>query len=69
MGFWNSVIYIVTSWRAVSDLFAGKLCKPNLRRRSRSSAKEDNRHVLGMRRKGSGSDSAKGLAFDKYDRV
>ncbi|KAG8528651.1 uncharacterized protein KY384_006338 [Bacidia gigantensis] len=28
MGAWNSVIYIVTSWKAVQDLFAGKLGRP-----------------------------------------
>ena len=32
MGFWNSVIYIVTSWRAVQDLLSGKLGRPRLRR-------------------------------------
>ena len=63
MGFWNSVIYIVTSWRAVRKLFCGELSRPPLVRGQSSSASIP-RLQSSWSRKGSesGSESVEGLA-------
>ena len=66
MGFWNAVIYIVTSWAAVTALFTGKLRK-----------KGPNRHSFGTsrpragtkRRTGSEGESIERLATIEEDRV
>ena len=59
MGFWNSVIYIVTSWNVVRNLFAGKLSGSKTRPGSHSSV---SRPTLYGSRKCSESESAHGLA-------
>ena len=55
MGAWNSVIYIVTSWRAVRDLFSGKLERPRLGRAPSSDCSVPGRYSSNIR-KGSESE-------------
>lgn len=73
MGFWNSVIYITTSWTAVRLLFTGQLRGPG-RLPSQSSLIHKGAS-LGSRktRTGSDSESRRGLALARketgYDQV
>jgi len=60
MGFWNSVIYITTSWRACKILFDGMFRR----------VKVDEMPVVSVRRscgrgRGSGGDSVEGLAVER----
>ena len=68
MGFWNSVIYITTSWAAVRLLFSGKL-----NAEKGSSMSYSSKPSLGARKlTGTESDSMKGLAVGRrsgYDQV
>ncbi|KAL9127014.1 MAG: hypothetical protein Q9217_004029 [Psora testacea] len=66
MGFWNSVIYIVSSWTAVSALFTGKL---QYRAAGRHPLIVSCPVIGSRRRKGSVADSVKGLAVDGYNQV
>ncbi len=59
MGFWNSVIYITTSWTAVRMLFSGRLGGNGAG--SRAPLAFARRSSLNRRRTGSVSDSVKGL--------
>ena len=72
MGFWNSVIYITTSWGAVRLLFSGKLNRKSGPVKS-SSIGFNNRPSLGARKwTGTESDSVKGFAVGHgsgYDQV
>lgn len=73
MGFWNSVIYITTSWPAVRLLISGKL-NGNCGSAKRSSIGFMSRPSLvgGRKWMGAESDSVKGLAVgvgDGYDQV
>lgn len=72
MGFWNSVIYITTSWAAVRLLFSGKLNEKDGSMK-RSSIAFNSRPNLGVRKwTGTESDSVKGLAVGRgngYDQV
>lgn len=72
MGFWNSIIYITTSWATVRLLFSGKL-KGNSVSVKRSSAGFNGRPSLGVRKwTGAESDSVTGLAVGRgsgYDQV
>lgn len=62
MGFWNSVIYITTSWAAVRLLSSGKL-NGNNGSVKRNSVGFNSRPSLGARKwTGAESDSVKGLA-------
>ena len=59
MGFWNSVIYITTSWRAVRLLFTGKLQGDHVKRPSLTRS----RPGMGSRRRtASESESVRQLA-------
>ena len=75
MGFWNSVIYITTSWRAVRLLFTGQLRGPGCHSSVSSLININKRASLGSRRARTGSDSedSRVLAFGKkgsgYDQV
>ena len=62
MGFWNSVIYITTSWKAVKLLITGRL--PRNPGHSERSGLVNKRHSVGTRRIGasSGSESVRGFA-------
>lgn len=74
MGFWNSVIYITTSWGAVRLLFSGKLNQKSGSVK-RSSIGFNSRPSLGARKwtgTGTESDSVKGFAVghgSEYDQV
>lgn len=72
MGFWNSVIYITTSWAAVRLLFSGKLNEKNGSVK-RSSIGFSSRPSLAARKwTGTESDSVKGFAVGHasgYDQV
>ncbi|CAF9909200.1 MAG: hypothetical protein ALECFALPRED_005408 [Alectoria fallacina] len=72
MGFWNSIIYITTSWAAVRLLFNGKLNGNNGSVR-RSSIGFNSRPSAGVRKwTGAESDSVRGLAVGQgsgYDQV
>ncbi|KAL9136393.1 MAG: hypothetical protein Q9175_002410 [Cornicularia normoerica] len=64
MGFWNSVIYITTSWAAVQLLFSGKLNENKGSVKRSCSISFNNRPSLGARKwTGAESDSVKGLAL------
>lgn len=70
MGFWNSVIYITTSWAAVRSLFSGELRKKKGFAK-RGSTGFNGRPSLGAR-KWTESESVKGLAVGQgsgYDQV
>lgn len=74
MGFWNSVIYVTTSWAAVRMLFSGKLNEKGTGSVKRGcSVGCSGRPSLGARRwTGNESDSTKALAVGQgsgYDRV
>ena len=72
MGFWNSIIYITTSWAAVRLLFNGEL-KGNNGSVKRSSIGFNSRPSAGVRRwTGAESDGVRGLAVVRgngYDQV
>ena len=74
MGFWNSVIYVTTSWAAVRMLFSGKLNEKGTGSVKRGcSVGCSGRPSLGARRwTGNESDSTKALAVGQgsgYDQV
>lgn len=76
MGFWNSVIYITTSWAAVRLLFSGKLNEKTRQSsvKKGSSVGFNGRPSLGARKwtGGAESDSVMGLAVGHgsgYDQV
>ena len=72
MGFWNSIIYITTSWATVRLLLSGRL-KGNGGSVKKSSAGFNSRPGLGVRKwTGAESDSVTGLAVGHgsgYDQV
>lgn len=74
MGFWNSIIYVTTSWAAVRMLFSGELNEKRTGSvKTGYSVGFGGRPSLGARRwVGNESDSTKGLAVGQgngYDQV